>query len=47
MVLSNHIWQDWTDTDRTVGSYIVFYQVGPIDHFTHIPDPVAQSSAES
>ena len=24
-----------------------FYQVGPIDHGTHVPGPVAQSSAES
>ena len=25
----------------------MFYQGVPIDHFTHVPDPVAQSSAES
>ena len=25
----------------------IFYQCGPIDHGTHIPGPVAQSSAES
>ena len=24
----------------------MFYQGGPIDHFTHIPSPVTQSSAE-
>ena len=23
-----------------------FYQGGPIDHFTHVPGPVSQSSAE-
>ena len=25
----------------------MFYQCGPIDHDTHVPGPVAQSSAES
>ena len=25
----------------------MFYQVGPIDHCTHIPGPFSQSSAES
>ena len=28
-------------------AYIIFYQGGPIDHGTHVPGPVAQSSAES
>ena len=28
-------------------AYIIFYQGGPIDHDTHIPGPVAKSSAES
>ena len=26
---------------------MIFYQGGPIDHGTHVPGPVAQSSAES
>ena len=26
---------------------MIFYQGGPIDHFTHVTGPVAQSSAES
>ena len=47
MVLSNLIWGKCSDTGRSTGAYIVFYQGGPIDHFTHIPGPVAQSSAES
>ena len=25
----------------------MFYQVGPIDHFTHVPGPVDQFSSES
>ena len=29
-----------------IGAYIIFYQGGPIDHGTHVPGPVAQSSAE-
>ena len=27
--------------------YVVFYQGGPVDHSTHMPGPVALSSAES
>ena len=36
-----------TSTGRSTGAYIIFYQGGPIDHGTHVPGPVAQSSAES
>ena len=39
--------QDCLDTDGSTGAYIIFYQGGPIDHITHVPVPVAQSSAES
>ena len=35
------------DTGRSTGAYIIFYQSGPIDHGTHVPGPVSQSSAES
>ena len=28
-------------------AYTIFYQDGPIDHVTHVPVPVAQSSGES
>ena len=34
-------------TGRSTGEYIIFYQGGPIDHGTHVPGPVSQSSAES
>ena len=40
-------WQDCTDTGRSIGAYIIFYQGGPIDHGTHVPGTVAQSSSES
>ena len=40
-------WQDCPDTVRSIGAYIIFYQGGPIDHGTHVPGPVSQSSAES
>ena len=40
-------WQDCTDTGRSTGAYIIFYQGGPIDHGSHVPGPVTQSSAES
>ena len=40
-------WQDCLDTGRSTGAYIIFYQGGSIDHGTHVPGPVSQSSAES
>ena len=36
-----------TDTGRSTGAYILFYQGGPIDHGTHVPGTVSQSSVES
>ena len=47
MVFSGSRWQDCSDTVRSTGEYIVFYQGVPIDHFTHVPAPVAQSSSQS
>ena len=47
MAFSDSSWQDCPDTGRSTGAYINFYQGGPIDHGTHVPGPVAQSSAES
>ena len=47
MDFSDSICQDCSDTGRSTGAYIIFYQGGPIDHGTHVPGPVAQSSAES
>ena len=47
MDFSDSIWQDCPDTRRSTGEYIIFYQGGPIDHGTHVPGPVAQSSSES
>ena len=47
MAFSDSSWQDCPDTGRSTGSYIIYYQGGPIDHGTHVPGPVAQSSAES
>ena len=45
MVFSDSSWQYFPDTGRSTGEYIPFYQGGPIDHGTHFPGPVAQSSA--
>ena len=45
MYFSDSSWQDWLDTGRSTGAYIIFYQGGPIDHGTHVPGPVDQSSA--
>ena len=46
MSFSDSSWQDFPDTGRSTGAYIIFYQGGPIDHGTHVPGPVAQSSAK-
>ena len=47
MDFSYSSWQDCTETGRSTGAYIIFYQGGPIDHGTHVPGPFDQSSAES
>ena len=47
MAFSDSSWQYFPDTGRITGAYIIFYQGGPIDHGTHVPGPMAQSSAES
>ena len=46
MDFSDSSWKDCPYTGRSTGAYILFYQGGPIDHGTHVPVPVAQSSAE-
>ena len=40
-------WQDDTDTGRSTCGRISFFQGGAIDHSTHVPVPVAMSSAEA
>ena len=47
MDFSDSSWQDCPDTGRSTGAYIILYQGGPIGHGTHVPVPVAKSSAES
>ena len=47
MAFSDYSWQDCPDTGISSGAYIISYQGGPIDHGTHVPRPVSQSSAES
>ena len=47
MASSDSSWQDYPYTGRSTGAYIIFYQGGTIDHITHVPGPVAQSSVES
>ena len=44
LVFSNSSWQCCPDTGRSTGAYIIFYQGGTIEHVTHVPVPVAQSS---
>ena len=47
MAFSDSSWQDFPGNGRSTGAYTIFYQGEPIDHGTHVPGPVAQSSAES
>ena len=47
MDFSDSSWQDCPDTGRITGAYIIFYHGEPMDHCTHVPGPVAQSSEES
>ena len=44
MVLSDSICKYCTDIVRRTGEYIIFYQGGLIDHVTHVPGPISQSS---
>ena len=45
MAFYNSSWQDFPDTGRSTGAYIIFYQGGPIDHGPHVTGTVAQQSA--
>ena len=42
IAFSGYSCQDCTDTGRSKGAYIIFYQGGQIEHGTHITVPVAQ-----
>ena len=44
MILVSKIVQKLRKSTR---SYIIFYQGGPIENVTHVPVPLAQSSAEN
>ena len=46
-MLSDYIWKHCKYNGISTGSYIVFYQGEPIDNCTHVPGPIANSSAES
>ena len=46
MAFYDSSWQDFPQTARSTGAYIIFYPGGPIYHGTHVPEPVAQSSEE-
>ena len=47
MAFSDSSCHDFPDTGRSTGAYIILCQGGTIYHGTHVPGPVAQSSAES
>ena len=46
MNFSDYSWQDFPYTGRIAGEYNIFYQGGTIEHCTHVPGRVAQSSEE-
>ena len=37
MAFSDSSWLDCPDTGRSTAENVIFYQVGPIDHGTHVP----------
>ena len=41
MAFSDSSWKYCSDTGRSTGSCLIFYQGGTIDHGTHVPVPVA------
>ena len=47
MVFYDLIWKEFSDTGRSTGSYIVYYQVVPIYSFARVPGPFAKYSADS
>ena len=47
MAFSDSSWQDFLDTGRSTGAYIIFYQGRIIDHGTHVLVPVSQPREES
>ena len=46
-IVTDCSWQNYRDTGRSTGAYIIFYQGGTIDHDTHVTKPVSKSSVES
>ena len=42
MDLYDSIWQDFPDTGRSTGAYIMFYHGGTIYYGKHVPGPVTQ-----
>ena len=41
MAFSDSSWKYFPDTGRSIGTYIIFYQGGPIYHGTHVPGSVS------
>ena len=46
MVFFYSSWKYFPETGKSTGSYLIFYQCKTIDHGTHVPGPVSQSSAK-
>ena len=44
IIFSDYNIKDCPETGRSTREYIISHKVGPIDHGTHVPGTVAQSS---
>ena len=44
MHFSDSSWKYFPDNGRSTGAYIIFYQGVTIEHVTHVPGKVSQSS---
>ena len=47
MAFYDSSWEDYPDTGRSTGAYIIFYRGGLIDHVTYVTGLVSQLRTES
>ena len=47
MTFTDSSWNDYVDTGRSTGGYIILRQAGAVDYGSHLPVPFAMSSGEA
>jgi len=47
ITFSDSSWNDYIDTGRSTGCFMIIYMGGVVEHSINVPDPVALSSAEA